>query len=311
MWVVRQNVSWLRILLFGGRTLPPFFGRVLFATGLAFLTTYLHRVDALHFPDLTPQPFILIGLPLGIFLGFRNSSAYDRYWEARKVWGELTNTARTWARQTLTLPNQLVSHAERAEAARLVAAFAHGLRARLREASPAQGLELLSKESVETWRAWCQQTAEAKPSLPYFVLEHAGRRVSRWREQGALADMTWMPFEQSLTTLSNVLGACERIRNTPIPYSYAVLMHRIVAVYCTLLPLGFSESVGFSTPFLVFAVSYALFGLDAIAEEIEQPFGTDPNDLPLDRICEVIERDIKHMLREPHDPIQTQQEFET
>jgi putative membrane protein len=98
-----------------------------------------------------------------------------------------------------------------------------------------------------------------------------------------------------LVSLTDILGACERIKNTPIPSSYTVLMHRIVALYCVLLPLGIADVAQVMTPVVVFFVSYALFGLDAIGEEIEQPFGHDPNDLPLSRLCTVIETDLKNL----------------
>ncbi|MBL9037230.1 MAG: bestrophin, partial [Archangium sp.] len=130
-------------------------------------------------------------------------------------------------------------------------------------------------------------------SVPLFVLSALGRRFSQWRVEGHLSDITWAPLEQSLVALTDILGACERIKNTPIPYSYTVLMHRIVALYCMLLPLGLADTAKMMTPLVVLFVSYALFGLDAIGEEIEQPFGHDLNDLPLHRLSDVIEADLR------------------
>ncbi len=99
MWVVRDNLSWLRMLLDGGKTLPRIFFRVSFTTLLSAIVTYLHvRYSPESWPGLTPVPFTLIGLPLGIFLGFRNSSSYDRFWEGRKLWGALVNMSRSLAR---------------------------------------------------------------------------------------------------------------------------------------------------------------------------------------------------------------------
>ena len=134
--------------------------------------------------------------------------------------------------------------------------------------------------------------------MPLFLLDGLARRFAQWRAAGQLSDVVWVPLEQSLVALTDILGACERIKNTPIPYSYTVLMHRIVALYCVLLPLGIANAVKVMTPVVVFFVSYALFGLDAIGEEIEQPFGHDPNDLPLSRLCKVIETDVKNITRQ-------------
>src|SRR6185369_1913804 len=92
------------------------------------------------------------------------------------------------------------------------------------------------------------------------------------------------------------------IRSTPIPFSYTVLIHRIVAGYCGLLPLGLAASIGWATPFVSFCASYALFGLDAIGDEVEQPFGRNPNDLALDAIARTIERDLRGLLAEPLPP---------
>lgn len=291
MWVVRKNLSWLQMLFTGGKSLPRTLGRVAIATGLSIGVTTLHEHFPARFPLLTQTPFILIGLPLGIFLGFRNSAAYDRFWEGRKLWGSLVNVCRSLGRQIMTVPAPGLSLSEKQEATLQVAAFAHALRTRLRDESHADAERLLEPQEKTARAHWLHVGS----SLPLFVLSALSRRLARWRFEGHLGELTWLPLEQSLVTMTDVLGACERIKNTPIPYSYTVLMHRIVALYCVLLPLGIADQAKWMTPFVVFFVSYALFGLDAIGEEIEQPFGHDPNDLPLSRLCKVIETDLKNI----------------
>jgi len=291
MWVVRKNLSWLRMLFTGGKSLPRIFGRVILATTLSIGITVLHAYFPAHFLNLTVAPFTLIGLPLSIFLGFRNSASYDRFWEGRKLWGSLVNVSRTVGLQIMTVPGGAVGLASKQEATRHVAAFAHALRTRLRDEPHTDAERLLEAESAASVKRWM----DAGSSLPLYVLDGLARRLAKWREEGQLSDVTWLPMEQSLVMLTDILGACERIKNTPIPYSYTVLMHRIVAVYCVLLPLGVADTVKSMTPLVVFFVSYALFGLDAIGEEIEQPFGHDPNDLPLARLCKVIETDLKNI----------------
>ncbi len=291
MWVVRKNLSWLQMLFTGGKSLPHTLERVGFATLLSIGVTFLHERFPAHFPELTQTPFMLIGLPLGIFLGFRNTAAYDRFWEGRKLWGGLVNVSRTLGRQIMTVPTETVTLASRQEASRHVAAFAHALRTRLRDQQHDDTERLLDGDSKPALTQWLASGSSA----PLFLLDGLARRFAQWRTQGQLSDVAWVPLEQSLITMTDILGACERIKNTPIPYSYTVLMHRIVALYCVLLPLGIAGAVKEMTPVVVFFVSYALFGLDAIGEEIEQPFGHDPNDLPLSRLCKVIETDLTNI----------------
>jgi len=109
-------------------------------------------------------------------------------------------------------------------------------------------------------------------------------------------------LEGSLTSLTDIQGACERIKSTPIPYSYTVLIHRIVGGYCALLPFGLADTIGWATPLVVLCVAYSLFGLDAVGDELEQPFGFDANDLPLEFLSRNIERDLRCSLGEPVPP---------
>lgn len=106
-------------------------------------------------------------------------------------------------------------------------------------------------------------------------MQTLGRGLARARERGWLNDLHVTAFDNMLTELTNVQGGCERIRNTPVPYAYGVLSHRVVAVFCFFLPLGIVDDVGAYTPFVTLLVSYAFFGLDSLGSEVEEPFGTD------------------------------------
>ena len=105
-----------------------------------------------------------------------------------------------------------------------------------------------------------------------------------------------------LTTLAGVQAGCERIRHTPVPFSYSLLLHRTAYMYCFALPFGLVDTTGFMTPFVVGLVSYTFFGLDAIGDEIEEPFGLLPNDLPLESICRRVEIDLLEALGETELP---------
>jgi putative membrane protein len=103
-------------------------------------------------------------------------------------------------------------------------------------------------------------------------------------------------LEASLTSFTDIQGACERIKTTPIPFSYTTLIHRITAVYCYALPFGVVDTVGIYTPVVVVLVAYAFFGLDVVGDEIEMPFGTDPNDLALGAISRTIETNLRQRI---------------
>ena len=109
-------------------------------------------------------------------------------------------------------------------------------------------------------------------------------------------------LDASLTAMAGVDAACERIRGTPLPFSYTLLLHRTAYLYCFLLPFGLVDSIGYLTPLVVAIVAYTFYGLDALGDEIEEPFGVSPNDLPLDAICRAIEIDLRDALGDPDLP---------
>ncbi|MFO0677567.1 MAG: bestrophin family ion channel [Polyangiaceae bacterium] len=297
MWV-QGSSTWLSVVLrFGPRIAPIVYPRVIATTLLASLVTFVHqRYEQFHW-SLTVVPFTLLGLPLGIFLGFRNTASYDRFWEGRKLWGALVNTTRTLTRQVLTLVDPSSSHpaevvrATQERIVRATIAYAHALRMALRSDTSWEKLgEFLPPETIA-------KLAEER-NVPYGISQRIAEQIRDLRVGGCVHPMHAPVFEQSLATLTDIQGGCERIANTPIPFSYAVVIHRIVALYCVLLPLGIADTVAMLTPAVVLFVSYALFTLDAIGDELEDPFGHDVNDLPLHAICVTIETNLRQRLGE-------------
>jgi ion channel-forming bestrophin family protein len=305
MWVEKKR-SWFEIVLLGGVALPKIWMRALIITGLSVVTTVVYeRVPQLHY-SLTSVPFALVGLPLGIFLGFRNNTAYDRFWEGRKLWGALVNTSRSFTRQILTFiepqpdadPEKSTSEAieeyER-QFVHLLIAYVHALRHHLRDASPWETLtRILPKHEVEALRG--------DENVPLAILHRMGEMLVDARRRRWIDAFHIPVLEASLVGLTDIQGACERIKSTPMPFSYTVLMHRIVGVYCTLLPFGLMDSVRWATPVVVLAITYCFFGLDAIGDELEQPFGLDTNDLPLKAISRNIERNLRKRIKEELPP---------
>jgi ion channel-forming bestrophin family protein len=309
MWVDRKR-SWIQTVALGGFALPHIWLRTIIVTAISVVVTIIYEeVPQLHY-SLTPTPFTLVGLPLGIFLGFRNNTAYDRFWEGRKLWGALVNTSRSLTRQILTLiepqPDESGAEANGPETSdavhqfetkfvHLVIAYAHALRHHLRDTPPFEVLEhIIGKSETDGLRG--------QENVPYALIQRMGERLVEARRKKWIHPFHVPVLESSLTSLTDIQGACERIKSTPIPYSYTVLMHRIVGFYCALLPFGLMDTVRWATPFVVLAISYCFFGLDAIGDELEQPFGTDINDLPLKGISRSIERNLRERLGEKVPP---------
>ncbi|CAN5894728.1 bestrophin family ion channel [soil metagenome] len=234
-------------------------------------------------------PFSLIGLTLAIFLGFRNSTSYARYWEARTLWGAVLNETRSLVRQALTLTTD-ASHAP-ALALRLMA-FVHALRHQLRGSDAQADLRrLLTPPEAER-----VALARYRPAL---LLLMAGEWLRDRLQAGQLRPELAQAMELPLGRLSEALGGCERIAGTPIPFTYAVIIHRTIYSYCLLLPFGLVDSIGAMTPVIVAFIAYTFFALEALGAEIEDPFGTAPNDLALDAMTRMIENTLREMLGEP------------
>ncbi|MBS2020612.1 MAG: bestrophin family protein [Deltaproteobacteria bacterium] len=301
---VEKKRTWIETVVLGGRALPHIWTRTAFVTGISILATLAYlEIPELHL-SFTTTPFVLIGLPLGIFLGFRNNTAYDRFWEGRKLWGALVNTSRSLTRQIITMIEPQPEAEEQGHSVTLemertmvhtLIGFVHALRHHLRDSDPFPTLlRVLPEDEVERYRG--------EANVPIAILQRLGGLVVEARRKHWIHPLHVPVLEASLTALTDIQGACERIKTTPFPYSYTVLMHRIVAIYCTLLPFGIAESIKWLTPAVVLFVSYALFGLDAVGDEIEQPFGLDPNDLPLSTISRTIERNLRQRLGEEMPP---------
>ncbi len=251
-------------------------------------------LEAVH---LSTIPFSLIGLALSIFLGFRNNACYDRWWEARKLWGKLINTTRTLARQTVTLVGpsdgadaEAVTALHRQQIHRTVA-YVHALRVHLRRQSVFIDLQpFLPGEEMTAVR-------ESR-NPPITLLRHLAEGYREGFDKGWVHPMHLRVLEETVTLLTDIQGGCERIKNTPVPLSYTALTHRIVGVYCAALPFGLIGELGNMTPLVVGIVAFAFLGLDAVGTQIEDPFEEDPNDLPLSAISRMLENDLREVLGE-------------
>lgn len=291
--IVRPRPHWLHLLFVRrGSLIRAIFSQQLFIFALSCGVVALHG-ELLHWKiTLNAAPFSLMGVALAIFLGFRINASYDRYWEARKWWGAVLVDSRNAARQMLTLPSR--DHDARPFVLGLIA-FATTLRNQLRGLPRGQGTGALLPPGL-------QATVDAARCAPVLVLKWLGDQVHDCRSRGQLAPELSRLIEESLNALSAALGACERIAGTPLPFTYSVILHRSAYLYCLLLPFGLVDSIGLMTPLVVTFISYTFFALEALSDEIEEPFGLMANDLALDAMLAGIDASLREMLGETPPP---------
>lgn len=256
---------------------------------IATIVTLVHGRVFEFKVTLTPIPFSLVGLALAIFLGFRNSATYDRWWEGRRHWGELVIQCRSLTRMILAH----LGPADRALATvqvRRLIAFAHVLRHTLRETTDRDSAAFLAPaEGIALTDSANRNDALLRAISTDLAAATAARKIE---------PIQCARIEDGLTALARVQAGCERIKGTPLPFSYSLLLHRTAHLYCLLLPFGLIDNIGYTTPVVVGLISYTFFGLDTIADEIENPFGLLPNHLPLEAICRRIEIDLRDALGE-------------
>jgi putative membrane protein len=286
--IIRKKENWFRMLfVWHGSVLPQVLPRLILLTMLSIAVVYFHGTLLSYKVPLNPAPFTLFGFGLALFLGFRNSASYDRFWEGRKLWGSLLNVSRSLTRQVLTL-NRNIDRDSIKEFVNLLSAFVYALNHQLRRTDSSDDLK--GKLSIADYQLVIN--SKYKPAL---ILNLISDWVGRQKLKGNLDSIQQASIDHNLNTLSDVLGGCERIVSTPIPYSYQVLLHRTIYIYCFLLPFGLVDSLSWFTPFIVAFIAYTFVAFEAIADEIEEPFGQEANDLALNSMSAMIEESIKEL----------------
>ncbi len=285
------------LFIWNGSVLPKILPRLLFLLGLSVFIYHFHNTFFSHVIRLNPAAFTLVGVALAIFLAFCNTAAYDRFWEGRKLWGALVIDTRSVVRQVQAYAGQGATREEDSVAhfTRLVVAFTYALKHQLRHTPADEDLDRLLPPVL---------AAQLKPVVfkPVLLLAELAAWLQRAEQQGRIDTIVKMGIDQNLDKLSDIVGGCERIANTPIPFPYHVLLHRTVYIYCFLLPFGLVDSLGWMTPLIVTFIGYTFIALDAIVDEISEPFGTEPNDLALNSICATVEFSLNEMTGLPLPP---------
>ena len=291
--IVRPQQHWMRLIfVWHGSVLSKIFSRLLLNFLLSIAVIIMLPWYTMLGIKFTLAPFSILGVAIAIFLGFRNNACYSRYVEARHLWGQLMIASRSLLRE---VKNTLPDDAELGQFVRLQIAFAHCLRMTLRRNPQAKPLaKYLSEKDL--------QTVFAAQSPANRILLLMGEWLAVRRRDGQLSDILFHSLNNRLNDMSAVLAGCERIANTPVPFAYTLILHRTVYLFCIMLPFALVVDLHYMTPFISVLISYTFISLDTLAEELEDPFGTENNDLPLDAICNAIEIDLLQMNDETNVP---------
>lgn len=284
--------------------------------GLSVLVYVLHKSGILTKDlDVPFQAVATLSTALAIYLGFKNNSAYDRWWEARKIWGLLVNDSRAFAREVLTLP-----FAERQERDALQVwkrtmvyrhmAFVHGLRVFIRRPNglnEQRGRELINRENsyqdlTEFLSSEEFTTTESKRNPPNHLLLRQSEELEQAYERGWLTDFRYVELQRLLTEFNHHQGKAERIKNTPLPRPYSFYSRIFVYIHGTLVPFAFVEELGWANVPLSILINFVFMSLDQIGERTEDPFENRPGDVPLTTIAVTIEENLKEMLGEVNLP---------
>jgi ion channel-forming bestrophin family protein len=249
-------------------------------------TEYLH-LSRQHQVNNLPVMHSLMGFAISMLLVFRTNTAYDRWWEARKLWGQLVNVSRNTAIKVAAIfPRE--DERSRAQFAFLIGRFARELQLHLRSEQTRMALDALSHPELEG--------LDPNRHVPAQISALMHARLHRAVRDGEISGDQLIGLAADLAAFMDICGACERIKNTPIPYSYSSFLKKFIVIYSLTLPFGFVFSLGYIAIPVVMFIFYVLASLELIAEEIEDPFGTDTNDLPLDRLSAMIAANTSELL---------------
>lgn len=292
--IVRLRPDFLTLMFtIRGSIVPRVAPIVLVLACFATLVAFLHTQQVVVLPHFALAPFTILGIALSLFLGFRNQAAYDRWWEARKLWGDMIFEIRSLARSSETLLNLEAEQTQAGELRRellsWVAAHTHALRASVR-----------AEDCSANMIAWLGEE-HAKHALTHdnaadYCLRRAGRIVGLLYSQGYIDSIGLRILDEHLTELARVQAACERIATTPLPFAFTLLTHRTAYLYCYTLPFALVAPMGYYSVLFTSIVAYTFLGLDVLSQELEGPFGREANDLPLDALCRINEISIAESL---------------
>jgi len=271
--------------------LAPLIGIILlYSLGVAYIELEYFKIGETSWVKNLPIMHSLLSFVISMLLVFRTNTAYDRWWEGRKLWGALVNNSRNLA---LKLSGILDSNDEEN-------------RNYFRKAIPAYAFVLKDHLQSKITEYMLDEGDEVVENLPKAIKEekHIPNQVAKlmfaklndlYKNKKISGDQLFI-LNSEISSFTDICGACERIKNTPIPYSYSSFIKKFILIYSISLPIGYAPIMGYFSALLVAFVFYVLMSLELIAEEIEEPFGADQNDLPMEKISENIQKHVGEIL---------------
>lgn len=282
--------NWYQLILeLRGSVIPAILPRVILCALLALVVSIMYsrgveQVSIQLFGSLVPT------VVLGLLLVFRTNTAYSRFWDGSKLWGTIVNTSRNLARGIwlYVIESKPEHRREKNEMLRLLTAFSISTKLRLRSEDLNQEVaSLVPAESFDYLRTCNHPPLEIIFWLSnYLQKEYENQRINAYQ----LTEL-----QKLIDTLVESMAGCERILNTPLPLAYAIHLRQLVILYCLSLPFQVVDELLWLTVPFVAIISFTVFGIEQIGLEIENPFGYDPNDLPLDRICRTLQANINDL----------------
>ena len=307
--IVTRNLKWKHVFHYTWRGMLYFF----LLSVLIYILHVEFNLTKLYIPF---NAVATLSTALAIYLGFKNNNAYDRWWEARKIWGLLVNFSRAWGREVLTLP--IPKDEEDAEQLRIWQkrvlyrhmAFVHGLRVFLRKRHDYNDngvVEVIEEDNVYEDLKDFLSTAEyddilTRQNPPNFIHQLQGEDLRRAFEHGWISDYRFVRMNETLNEFANHQGKSERIKNTPLPRPYSFFSRVFVFIHGTLVPFAFIEDLGWVNIPLSILINFVFLALDLVGERTEDPFENRMDDTPLTNISITIEQNLKEMMRESNLP---------
>lgn len=267
--------------------LPALIFMTFFTFGVCYLILEIIHPDKEEFTSTTAL-HSLLGIVLGLFLVFRINSAYDRWWEGRRLWGSMVNSTRNFA---LKLNAYLDTNDQESRAwfSKMIPNFVFASKEHLRKGVQLSELEAIDEQFLDTLKE--------RNHKPNAISGMMYSKVNDLYKAGLLTGDQFFNLDKELKDFIDIVGACERIKNTPIPYSYSMYIKKFVFTYIITLPFGFVTTFKYVTIPAVLLISFVLLSVELISEEIEDPFGRDVNDLPTDDLARKIRQNVREILQ--------------
>ena len=243
--------------------------------------------------SLPIMPLTLLGSALIVLISFRNSSAYNRWWEARTLWGLLVNASRSYARQVLTLIDDVGDDVNPVKATllRRHVAYVNCLAAHVRHIPcPPEVAAFISAEEFER--------RDSTNNFSNDLLTGSATLLAREYKAGRLDSIRLARLESTLVDISNCQGGMERIANTPLPFPYVYFPRLFITVFCLIVPIGLVESLEWFTPLASTVVGFMLLAIERIGTDLQSPFKVSEHQIQMDSLCENIERNLQSMQRD-------------